>query len=115
MIPNPGVAVSLRAETNLKLACYQVRHCVRTSRDLAPTGVTLASMRSMEDLKTVEEKHVNPTVQPKIKGTNWPKTIEAIVEYLRSYNGTTGIPLAYIIRKESGIPFVDPIDGYANV
>ena len=39
-VPNPGTTVSIRAENNLKLACYYLRHRERTScaiTDLSPT------------------------------------------------------------------------------
>ena len=40
-ITAPGCGVSMRAITNLKLACYFIRHQERTSRDCTPADVTL--------------------------------------------------------------------------
>ena len=40
-IPNPGIQVSLRAENNLKLGCFYIRHCVRTSRACTPALLTM--------------------------------------------------------------------------
>jgi hypothetical protein len=39
-VANPGIAVSLRAENNLKLACYFLRYKQRASRTVAPADIT---------------------------------------------------------------------------
>ena len=104
MIYDPGVSVSLRAENNLKLACYWLRHNVRVSRDATPAMITLVSIRSVQGLRDSETAHENPDVVPKIDMKDWPKTIEAIEEYFRNYLGETGIPLAYVVRKEENVP-----------
>ena len=38
-VPNPGVSVSMMAETNLKLACFLVRHLARVSRTAQPADI----------------------------------------------------------------------------
>ena len=40
-IAAPGCGVSMRAITNLKLACYFIRHQTRTSRDVRPIWLPL--------------------------------------------------------------------------
>ena len=97
--PDPGVQVSLRAETNLKLACYFLRHRIRTSRVSHAQDITIANTRSVREMKLTEENHENPSDPPTISHKDWPKTMEAIEEYLRNYLGETGIPLAYVVRK----------------
>ena len=115
VVNNPGVSVSLRAETNLKLACYQLRHMLRLSRIMTPPQVTLLSVQAVRELRLNEENHKNPTIPPKIDANDWPRTMEAIEEYLRGYLGTTGIPLAYVVRPDVEIPADEPDGGYASV
>lgn len=105
-LPNPGIAVSLRAENNLKLACYYLRYKERTSRTVTPDDITLDRVRAYRDHKEWEENHedVKP---PEINARNWPRTIEAIEEYLRGCLGVTGIPLAYIVREQVTVPAGD--------
>ncbi|KAI2507228.1 hypothetical protein MHU86_7185 [Fragilaria crotonensis] len=49
-----------------------------------------------------------PTINPK----DWPKTMESVHEYLRSYLGEQKIPLAYVVRKDEAVPITDPEGGY---
>jgi hypothetical protein len=46
-IANPGVQVSLRAETNLKLACYYLWYRDRISRTAASVDITLPNLRAL--------------------------------------------------------------------
>lgn len=113
MITNPGVSVSLVAENNLKLACYWLRFKERTSRVVTPEMVTLDSIQTMRRFKLWEEQHrdVDP---PEINVRDWPRTIEAIQEYLRGCLGDSKLPLAYVIRKHEEVPETDPEGGYAT-
>ena len=56
-IPNPGLAVTLRAENNLKLACYFLRYKERTSRAVTADMITLASVRELHPYREWEENH----------------------------------------------------------
>ena len=69
-IPNPGLVVPMRAVTNLKLACFFVRHQERTSRVLAPSTITLANVRNLRALRLKEMAHEDPTDVPIIKTAN---------------------------------------------
>ena len=114
--PDPGVQVSLRAETNMKLACYFLRHRVRISRVSHAADITIANTRSVREMKLTEENHENPSDPPTISHKDWPKTMEAIEEYLRNYLGETGIPLAYVVRKDEAVPpeADDPATNYES-
>ena len=46
-VPNPGIQVNARAETNLKLLAFYLRHKVRTSRVVTPADVTLDNIRGV--------------------------------------------------------------------
>jgi hypothetical protein len=112
-IPNPGIAITLRAENNLKLACYFLRYKKRTSRAVAPADITLESVRAYREYKKWEEEHkdVDP---PEINAKDWPRTMDAIDEWLRGCLGVTKIPLAYVVRPTIAIPTNDLVAGYAT-
>jgi hypothetical protein len=97
-VANPGIAVSLRAENNLKLACYFLRYKQRTSRTVAPADITLDAVRAFREYKEWEEEHtdVDP---PEINAKDWPRTMDAIDEWLRGCLGVTKIPLAYVTHE----------------
>ena len=53
---------------------------------------------------------------PTINTKDWPKTMEAIEEYLCAYLGETGIPLAYVIHKTVDVPEdPDPPTSYPSI
>ena len=76
-IPAPGCGISMRAITNLKLACYFIRHQTRTSRACTPATVTLARVRDLRPLKASESNYSAPTDKVVINDKNWPKTLES--------------------------------------
>jgi hypothetical protein len=94
-VNNPGISVS---ENYLKLACFYLKHRYRVLRVVLPAEITLVNVRALIGLRLSEENHKDPKDKPKIANKDWPKTMEAIEEYLRAYHGETGIPLAYVIR-----------------
>jgi hypothetical protein len=106
-IPNPGIAVTLRAENNLKLACYFLHYKKRTSRMVTPADITLESVRMYHEYKNWEEEHkdVDP---PEINAKDWPRTMDAIDEWLRGCLGVTNILLAYVVQPTIEIPTDDP-------
>ena len=112
VIPNPGHVVARRAENNLKQACYFARHRARISRDCVAADITLPNIRALRSLRLSEKAHKDPTEKPKINHNSWPKTIENILEYLRSVLGETGVPLQYVVRREREVPANDPPGGY---
>ena len=97
-LPDPGVAVSLRAENNLKLACCFLRHRTRVSRAVAPIAITMNSARALRTLKDWEEEHENVEA-PELNPKDWPRVIENVKEWLRGCLGVTKIPLACVIRN----------------
>ena len=66
LVPDPGVPISMRAEGNLKLAAYWVRHQGRISREPMPVNVTLDSVRKLRDLRLMEKDYKAPEDTPKI-------------------------------------------------
>ncbi len=111
-VPNPGIPISLRAELNLKTACYWMRFRQRTSRTTDAADIQLAAVRNIREHRKWEKTHENVEA-PTIDAKDWPKTIESIREYLRGTLGDTKNPLAYVIRAEIPIQ-ADPEDGYPS-
>ena len=108
-IANPGVSVNQRAETHLKLLAFYLRHQARVSRVVQPADVTLDAIRTVRELREFESTYKKPEDLPSINAKDWPKTMEAIDEYLRSVLGERKIPLAYVVRKDENIAPVGEI------
>jgi hypothetical protein len=113
-IPNPGTQVSLQAELNLKLACYWAKHQVRVSRPAAAADITLDNIRALRQMRQSELAHKEPEEAPTLDEVDWPKNMEALEEYLGGFLGETGIPLAYVVRKDEAVPAAanDPSNNY---
>jgi hypothetical protein len=104
-IPAPGVQVNQRAEGHLKLLAFYLRHQERVSRPVNAPDLTLATIRTVRELREFESTYKDPSTDlPTINVKDWPKTMEAIEEYLRSVLGERKIPLAYVVRKNENIP-----------
>jgi hypothetical protein len=104
-IPYAGIMVSQRAETNLQLASYTVRHHMRISRNVNIPGMNPTSARRLREFKIKEGlRDQDPPTLPKIDPKNWPKTIDAIQDHFSTCLGETKAPLAYIIRDEATVP-----------
>jgi hypothetical protein len=51
LVANPGYYVSIKAETNLKLAVFYLHHQAWISRILAPASISLTGVRSLRSTK----------------------------------------------------------------
>ena len=112
---NPGSHVSAKAEMNLKLMCYYIRHRRNVSRTLAWPDIDIDAIHSLREFRDSEEKHSDPDA-PTITGNDWPKNIDMIEAYLRGCRGSTGLPLAYVVRDNEDIPDGDdPADNYSSI
>jgi hypothetical protein len=114
-VPNPGIMVTPRAETNLKLMVYFLRYRTRTSRPVTAADITLERVRALKDHRKSEKEHTDVDA-PSINNKDWPKTIESIEEFLRGRLGVTKIPLAYVIRDDVTTPDAadDPPTNYIS-
>jgi hypothetical protein len=73
-------------------------------------------MRSLHSTKEYEEKVKVDAEQPVINEKDWPRTMEAICEFVGSVLGETGVPLAYVVRENVEIPpGTDSSEGYITV
>jgi hypothetical protein len=99
LVANPGHSVSIRAETNLKLAVLYLRHQARISRIVSPASIALTVVRRLRSTKEYEENFKVTAEQPISNEKDWPRTMEAIREFFGSVLGETGVPLAYVVRE----------------
>jgi hypothetical protein len=113
LVANPGHSVSIRAETNLKLAVFYLRHQAWTSIIVEPARVALTVVRSLRSTKEYEENFKVTAEQPVINEKDWPRKMEAIHEFFGSVLGETGAPLAYVVHENVEIPpGIYPSEGY---
>jgi hypothetical protein len=104
LVDNPGHSVSIRSDTNLKLAVCYLHHQARISRIVAPAGVAITVVRRLCSTKEYEENFKVTADQPTINEKDWPRTMEATHEFFGSVLGETGVPLAYVVRENVEIP-----------
>jgi hypothetical protein len=98
MVNNPGNHVPLKAEQNMKLACYWLRHLDQTSQTTAIASITAKVVQTTADYKAVKaQKQAVKPPMPIINARDWPATVNAITKYLQAVPGSTGVPLAYVI------------------
>jgi hypothetical protein len=75
LVTNPGHSVSIRAETNLKLAVFYLRHQARISSIVAPASVLLTVVRCLRSTKEYEENvKLLPLPQPPVRARSDPRT-----------------------------------------
>jgi hypothetical protein len=84
---NPVHYVSIRADTNLKLAVFYLRHQARISRIMAPASVALTVVRSLRSTKEYKENFKVTAEQLVVNEKYWPRTMEAIHEFFGSFLG----------------------------
>ena len=63
-ITAPGISVSTKAATHLKLSVYYCRHQMRTSRPLRTTNITLPRIKALKNLREEEETAIDPLLYP---------------------------------------------------
>jgi hypothetical protein len=84
---------------------------------MAIASITADVVRTMVDYKAVEaQKRAVKPPMPIINARDWPATVDAITEYLRAVPGSTGVPLAYVIRVDENILMgADPLNVYETI
>ena len=63
-IPSTGTQISQRAEGNMKLTCYYLRHQIKISRKVDAAGITFEAVRGLRDMSDSELSYKDPTVPP---------------------------------------------------
>ena len=95
-LSNPGEQVPLRAELNLKLACYYLRFKDQTSRVVGSPEINLVNVRELRNHRDWEKSHKDVDA-PELSLRDWSRNIESIEEWLRGCLGVSKIPLAYVV------------------
>ena len=105
------------AQSNLKLATFWIMHRLeRVQRSTAPSDVTRDAIDPFTRQQKTEDTYEVPTEPPKIDERNWAKTMEDMDEWLRLIPGERRLPLAYVIRKDIGLPVdEDPFESYPSI
>jgi hypothetical protein len=75
---NVGLQVSLRAENNLKLCVYFLKHMEMVQRVPTAASITLEVVRGYREQHRYEEKFKRTVVEPEINDKDWPRTMESI-------------------------------------
>ena len=82
----------------------------RVSRQVDAPSITLATIRSVRELKEFESTYKAPSGDaPTINAKDWPKTMEASNQRtpLIHPRGTEKVPLPFVVRKNEDIPTGD--------
>ena len=108
---NPGEKVPLRAELNLKLACYYLRFKDRTSRVVGSPKINLVNVSELRNHRYLEKSHKDVDA-PELSLRDWSRNIEIIEEWLWGFLGLSKIHLAYVVRSEELMPAATPAGGY---
>jgi hypothetical protein len=115
--PNVGLQVSLRAENNLKLCVYFLKHMERVHRVPTAASITLEVVRGYHEQQRYKDSFKKTTVEPEINDKDWPRTMESIREYLAAQYGAKWSTLDYVIRQEVEVkPHAsDPSENYNTI
>ena len=96
---NLGHMISQRAQKNINLEAYWLRHSERISRVCQPADITVVNIWSIRALRDAEDNYEDAT-PPAIDDKDWPRTMDALREYFRNMYGITKIPLLYAVREQ---------------
>jgi hypothetical protein len=115
--PTVGLKVSLRAENNLKLCVYFLKHMERVQRVPTAASITLEVVHVYREQHRYEDSFKKTAVEPENNDKYWPWTMESIREYLAAQYGAKWSTLDYVIRQEVEVkPHAsDPSDNYDTV
>jgi hypothetical protein len=90
---------------NIKLTLFYVWHRLTWISCCCKIGtITVDAICSLRELSESEDMHKDPYLKPKIDNRDWPKTMEAIDDYLGRVLGKENLPLAYVIHQEAWVP-----------
>ena len=80
--------------------------------------MTLSGVRKLAVKREMEEDAVEGSITtPRVHTNDWPKTLEGVEEYLRTFCGANGAPMSYMVRKQL-VPTAeadDPSNGYDTI
>ena len=103
---NLGHMISQRAQNNISLAAYWLRHSDRISRVRQQADITVVNICSIRALRDAADNYKDAT-PPVIDDKDWPRAMDALREYFCNTNGITIIPLLYVVREQEA-PMDEP-------
>ena len=112
-VAHPGNVIPLTTELNLKLMVFYIQYHNRTSKPVIVDTITKANVHRFKRLKDEESNHKDAD-PPELMASNWPKTLDAIEQWLGCCLGSTKIPLAYVIRDHEAVSPWDPQQVYPS-
>lgn len=94
-------SVSAKAERNLQLMFFFLRHKARSTRTMLVTDITLPNVNALALQMDLEDQEgEKPPAAPAIDEKNWVKTFEKMAEYLGNFRGLDGTCLSYVCRMD---------------
>ena len=118
-VRNPGIKISALGHQTFGHMCYYANHMLnRVDRALTFPSITLATVKKLKAQELLEKNHKDPVTVPTIDFKNWPKTMDAVDQYIKGHRGVDGSSLGYVTRKSSKLfppaAVDDPKMGTAN-
>jgi hypothetical protein len=106
---NTGQSVAEIAATKLKLACFWIRHQIRTSREIGGTGRPLVKIKYsgtidlLQQQKQDKDNWATDNKEPEytlltLDTATATKVFDKVKSFLAQVRGMTGVPLVYVIR-----------------
>jgi hypothetical protein len=106
--PNPGIQIGHIYEKRLKMLRYYLLHLQRIQRPMAVAQATLARLTICYRLKDAEDEEEEVDLPGKLTRTEKVREVlEDIDNYLLRKLGSSGLPLAYIVRQSIALPADD--------
>jgi hypothetical protein len=115
-LPNPGISLGHLFEKRLKMLRYYTLHLQRIQRQFTPAAATLARLISCYTMKETEEEEEDIDLPSKLTKVDKVRDVlENIDNYLYQKRGSSGLPLAYVVRESVALPQIDPGYGLPTV
>jgi hypothetical protein len=118
MIPNPGIQLGHIYEKRLKLLRYYLHHLERIQRTMNPATATVGRLTSCYRLKDTEDDAEDLDLPSKLTRIEKVRDVlEDMDNYLVRKLGSSGLPLAYVVREEVAVPIgaLDPGYGLPTI
>ena len=113
-----GEMISFKAEMNLHLTVFFIRHKHRTSGSVYYGDIYIPNICALKKQLELELAKERKPEASKIDLIDFSKIYEEFIQYLHGIRGYDGVPLIYVARPTSDmIPIVeseDPINAYAT-
>jgi hypothetical protein len=118
-IPNPGHPIGYLHEKRLKQLCYERNQLVRVQRNFVANSTTIVRLNETWRLREEEKQRDDIAFTPDhpekcAKVEDVKKALENFEDWVLSSYGTTGIPLAYVIRTHVELPESDTLPNEAD-